>query len=32
LKGNAMQRGMVKETGCPEMKERSFAQFESLDN
>ena len=30
LKKNAMRRGLVKETGCPEMRERRFAEFESI--
>jgi hypothetical protein len=30
LKKNAMQRGLVRSTGCPEMRERKFAEFESI--
>jgi hypothetical protein len=30
LKNNAFKRGMIKQTGCPEMRERSFAEFESI--
>jgi peptide methionine sulfoxide reductase MsrA len=30
LKKNAMRRGLVKETGCPEMRERAFAEFEPV--
>ena len=30
LKKNALKRGLIKPTGCPEMRERSFAEFESV--
>ena len=30
LKKNAVRRGLVKDTGCPEMRERRFAEFESI--
>ena len=30
LKKNAIARGLVKDTGCPEMRERRFAEFESI--
>ena len=30
LKKNAMRRGLVGNTGCPEMRERRFAEFESI--
>ena len=32
LKKNALQRGLIKSTGCPEMRERSFADFESISS
>jgi len=32
LKKNALKRKLIKETGCPEMRERRFAEFESLDS
>jgi|TARA_B100000768_G_C11257357_1_gene367055 hypothetical protein len=30
LKKNAMRRGLVGNTGCPEMREKRFAEFESI--
>ena len=30
LKKKAMSRGLVKDTGCPEMRERRFAEFETI--
>jgi len=30
LKKKAMKRGLVRETGCPEMRERRFAEFETI--
>ena len=30
LKKKALKRGLIKPTGCPEMRERNFAEFESL--
>ena len=29
VKANALQRGLIEQTGCPEMRERSFADFVS---
>lgn len=30
LKKNALRRGLIRPTGCPEMRERGFAEFESI--
>ena len=30
LKKNAMRRGLVVNTGCPEMRDTRFAEFESI--